>query len=629
MATLDFLPQVKKLKVPPGAIDLPRKVTIGISDQSLFVEAKRLRDLLGGKGVINAAVAGVDYDVTLEIDEVLQPEGYKLRVNTNGISILGQSAAGVAHGIRTLAQLLDQSPAGKCAKVAIDDFPDIPDRGVYYDLARCRVPTLDELKRMVDNLAAAKLNQLQLYIEHTFAFRRHPVIGKGDSPLSAEDIMELDAYCAERHVELLPSLASFGHMATVLRNKEYHHLSNSEAENGYYSLTPGMPEAEQFIRELLEEFLPCFRSDRVNVCCDEVYDMGINKSKALGDKIGKGPLYLNHILMLRDVCAEHGKQILIWGDIIRTFPELIPEIPKDVILLDWGYTGRLDYNRLKDFTDTGLPAYGCPSVNGYFTLFPKVQDSLRNIVGWAKSVKKHGGIGLLNTDWGDGGHYNFHQSAYLGYLAGAEFGWNTKADADTYVARFCKHFMKVESAEFVKAIDRLGEISHTDVAGHYMSVLTHLLFFVGTTPEQGFLDPEDSVYTAKDRPITFYKNGKYVDKVTHLTSKDGTKWARDLEKIRATFAKAQKVKGVDPEGVLDYWIWAVEAMTLASRKLEALGVGGKLTAERKRKMLAEYRRLRNRFEKLWMRCNRRSEIKYTLGYFDRETKRLAAHPVNG
>jgi hypothetical protein len=629
MPTLDFLPQVKKLKVTPGAIDLPKKVTVGIGDQSLFAEAQRVRLLLGGKGVINAAVSGVDYDVTLEVDELLPPEGYKLRVNASGISILGQSVAGVAHGIETLHQLLNQSPASQCCKVAIDDSPDIPDRGVYYDLARCRVPTLDELKTMADNFAACKLNQIQLYIEHTFAFRRHPVIGKGASPLSAEDIMEFDAYCAARHIELLPSLASFGHMAPVLCNKEYHHLTNSGAENGYYSLTPGMPEAEQFIRELLEEFLPCFSSDRVNVCCDEVYDMGMNKSKAAGDKIGKGPLYLNHILMLRDVCAEQGKKILIWGDIIRTFPELIPDIPKDVTLLDWGYTGRMDYDRLKDFTDTGLPAYGCPSVNGYFTLFPRIHDSLHNIVGWVKSVKKHGGIGLLNTDWGDGGHYNFHQSAYVGYLAGADFGWNTKADIDTYYARFCKHFMKIDSPEFVKALVTLGEIAHVDVRGYYMSILTHLLFFCGSSEDHGYLTPDDTVYTAKDRPIGFYEDGKFVDKNTHLTSKDATKWIKDLGKVRATFVKWQKVKGTDPEGVLDYWLWAVDAMALAAGKLQAFGVGGKLTAERKRHMLAEYRRLRKQFEKLWMRCNRRSEIKLTLSYFDTEIKRLQAQPVNG
>jgi hexosaminidase len=629
MATLDFLPQPQKVTSLGGSIPAPKAAAIGISDQTLFAEAKRLRAMFGGRGQINAAVTGVDYDVTLELDETLKPTQYKLTVNANGVSILGQSVAAVAYGITTLGQVVDQSPAGKLAQVKINDWPEIPDRGVYYDLARCRVPTLDELKKMADNLAAYKINQLQLYIEHTFAFRRHPVIGKGASPLSAEDIMELDAYCAERHIELLPSLSTFGHMATVLKNPEYHHLANSGAENGYYSITPGLPAADKFLRELLDEFLPCFRSNRVNVCCDEVYDVGENKSKALGDKTGKGPLYLNHILMLRDVAAEHGKTILIWGDIIRTFPELIPQIPKDVTLLDWGYTGRLDYDRLKDFTDTGLPAYGCPSVNGYFTLFPRIHDSLHNIVGWARSVKKHGGIGLLNTDWGDGGHYNFHQSAYVGYLAGAEFGWNTRADMDTYFARFCKLFMKIDSKEFVNALVRLGEIAHVDVRGYYMSILTHLLFFCGTSEDHGYLKPEDTVYTAKDRPIGFYEDGKYVDKETHLTSKDGSRWVRELKKIHATFAKFKKVKGTDPQGVLDYWLWAVEAMTLAAMKLEALGVGGMLTAERKRKMVSEYKRLRKRFETLWMRCNRRSEIKYTLGYFDRETKRMQKQPVNG
>ena len=55
-------------------------------------------------------------------------------------------------------------------------------------------------------MAYYKMNQLQLYIEHTFLFRDFSEIWRDDTPLTAEEIMELDQYCLERGIELVPSL---------------------------------------------------------------------------------------------------------------------------------------------------------------------------------------------------------------------------------------------------------------------------------------------------------------------------------------------------------------------------------------------------------------------------------------
>jgi len=62
-------------------------------------------------------------------------------------------------------------------------WPDFPDRAIYHDVARGRVPKLERLKELADLLSRFKINQLQLYIEHTLKFRRHPSIGKNASAL--------------------------------------------------------------------------------------------------------------------------------------------------------------------------------------------------------------------------------------------------------------------------------------------------------------------------------------------------------------------------------------------------------------------------------------------------------------
>ncbi len=66
---------------------------------------------------------------------------------------------------------------------------------------------------------------------------------------------------------------------------------------------------------------------------------------------------------------------MFWGDIIRSYPELIGELPRECTVLDWGYEARMDFDRLRDFTATGLRAYACPTVSGYVTLFPRLHET--------------------------------------------------------------------------------------------------------------------------------------------------------------------------------------------------------------------------------------------------------------
>ena len=65
---------------------------------------------------------------------------------------------------------------------------------------------------MIDILAELKYNQFQLYTEHTFAYTNHEIVWKDYSPLTSQDILELDNYCKERYIELVPNQNSFGHM---------------------------------------------------------------------------------------------------------------------------------------------------------------------------------------------------------------------------------------------------------------------------------------------------------------------------------------------------------------------------------------------------------------------------------
>ena len=220
---LSFIPQPQKIRRGKGVFAVGRKGTIGIAGHQLYPVAEQARRLF--KGFAIAVGTGATHDpISITLRGHAKPGGYRLTIGSKGIRLEADSVAAAFHGVGTLEQVVRQSKPGMLPALTIDDWPDFADRGVYYDVCRGRVPKRERLLEQADLLSRFKVNHLQLYIEHTFRFRGHPDIGRGASPLTAEDILELDRFCADRHIELVPSLATFGHLATVLKHKQYHQV---------------------------------------------------------------------------------------------------------------------------------------------------------------------------------------------------------------------------------------------------------------------------------------------------------------------------------------------------------------------------------------------------------------------
>jgi len=634
-----FVPQPQKISMGQEWFILPSQGVIGIADHSLYAIACKTKQLFRGYA-INISCEGLKDTVSIQFVKGLKPDGYRLVIDKHGIQIEGTSAGAVFYSLQTLRQVVEQSPSGRLPILKIDDWPDFPDRGVCYDVTRGRVPKLEQLKQMAEVLSQYKINQLQLYIEHTFAFRGHPDIGKGSSPLSAEDILELDVYCRERHVELVPSLASFGHLSNVLKHPQYHKLAEDWGIRKYitpdkkvqawlknwhvsaFTLSPANPYIYRFLDSLFAEFLPLFSSGRFNACCDETVDLGYGQSYKLCQKLGRGRLYLGHIIKLNEICRKYGKTMMFWGDIIRKYPELISKIPKDVTVLDWGYEYNHNFEAIRDFKKTGMAFYACPSTSGYVSLFPRLPQAMANIAGFAAAGYKYGAKGLLNTDWGDGGHSNFIELTWHGYLFGAEQAWNTKADRQSFTSRFCRLFLKTDDHRMVQSLTELGDISQTHVFPFYQSIWRHIFFANAKTP----------IFPLGIRGAVISVKNKISTRVIKFDSDFGRQTLRRLDKIRAVFAAHSGQRGEDPLKVLPYWIFAVDTIRHAAKKLLVMGENRNNTAGARRMLVNEMLSLMTRFQQLWLARNRVAEIRITLNAYRKAVQairknRLIAKPV--
>lgn len=281
-------------------------------------------------------------DIVIRQDDSAVPQSYVLDIAEDSITLTGEEA-GLWYGMQTLRQILEQNGA-ILPCLHIEDAPDLPNRGYYFDCTRGRIPTMDWLKKLVDRMAYYKLNQLQLYIEHTYLFRGMTELWRDDTPLTAAEIMELDRYCLERGVELVPSLSSFGHLYKLLSTREYAHLCELEDSEkqpfsvrgrmAHHTINPADPESLVLIKKMIGEFMELFSSRQFNFCADETFDLGRGKSRALVEEKGKDHVYIGYIRELARFLIENGRRPMFWGDIIWGFPEMIKEMPEETICLN-------------------------------------------------------------------------------------------------------------------------------------------------------------------------------------------------------------------------------------------------------------------------------------------------------
>ncbi|MEU1074981.1 MULTISPECIES: beta-N-acetylhexosaminidase [unclassified Streptomyces] len=221
------------------------------------------------RAVLGAALArplppgqpGAPDTVTLRLDPALAPEAYRLTVGTAAVELAGGGPAGVFWGAQTLRQLLgpdayrracaDPGAERAVACQVVEDAPRFAWRGLMLDVSRHFMPK-DGVLRYLDLLAAHKLNVFHFHLTddqgwrleikrfprltEVGAWRSRTKYGHRASPLwneaphggfyTQDDIREIVAYAAERHISVVPEIDIPGHSQAAIA--AYPHLGNTD-----------------------------------------------------------------------------------------------------------------------------------------------------------------------------------------------------------------------------------------------------------------------------------------------------------------------------------------------------------------------------------------------------------------
>ena len=425
-----LFPTPAKLQSRGNPLNIPSEIIVFCASEDLKSGMNPWIKKLGIKQVGSSGLA----DLIIEKSNAPHPEGYSLTTETDKIRIKAETPAGTFRGLSTLAQLIEQADNGKIAGIHIEDQPGLKRRGFMLDISRCKVPTMEELFALIDLIARLGYNELQLYVEHTFAFKDHQTIWEDASPLTAQEIQQIDNYCQECFIELVPNLNSFGHFERWLCHDQYKHMA--ECPDGFIREQPYIKrdhgttlrpneESLTFIDSLYAEYLPNFSSSKFNVGLDEPWELGQGWSRGEVEKIGKDKVYLRHLEGIRKLVEKHGKRMQFWADVLLEKPENAKLLCPTASPIIWGYEPAHPFDQqARAIAECGLSFCLAPGVAAWRSFCGRWTTSRENLTLASKCARRHGADGILVTSWGDCGNHQPWPTLYPGLFHGAQLAWS-------------------------------------------------------------------------------------------------------------------------------------------------------------------------------------------------------------
>ena len=459
MAEELLVPPPHRVRRRPGHLDLDTGLVVertGEGATRIQAALDRLRVALQARG---ADLTRAGRPLRLEA-RVGYPaaQGYRLEVDPDGILIVGRDGVGLSHGLSTLAQWVRIHTTSKkrgtgLSSVSIVDAPAIPVRAVMFDISRSRVPTMSRLRQTIEQLAGWKCNQLELYIEHTFAYEGHEEVWARASPLTPVEARELDTYCAERHIELVPNQNSFGHLHRWLVLPRYRGLAECPEGIAHpfsehrepFSLCPTDPGSLELLDDLFGQLLANFESGYLHIGFDETIELGKGRSRERAAQVGVAGLYAEFLGSVHGLAARRGRRIQLWGDIVARHPELLERIPPDAVLVDWGYEADHPFQeRAAAIAAAGLEYHLCPGTSSWLSLAGRLSNATDNIAAAVRAAIDHRAGGVMIADWGDQGHLQPPVVSLPGLMTSAAFCWNPGA-IDGWSTQFLARLLDVHA----------------------------------------------------------------------------------------------------------------------------------------------------------------------------------------
>ncbi|HDR2893169.1 TPA: beta-N-acetylhexosaminidase [Enterobacter asburiae] len=357
---LPLMPWPAKVERPTtqGALVLSDNISVSVSGDDLGDAVNRLRQRIAlqtGWTLQPQADKPDKPTIRIDIAKKVKPqplpdsdESYTLKVDANGVNISANTRFGALRGMETLLQLIQNGPENTAIPwVTIEDAPRFPWRGLLLDSARHFIP-LNDIKRQIDGMAAAKLNVLHWHLTDDqgwrFTSKRYPKLTQLASDgqfYTPEQMREIVRYATDRGIRVVPEIDMPGHASAIA--VAYSELMSApgpyEMERHWGVLKPVLDPTKEatytFAEAMVSELVAIFPDPYLHIGGDEVDDTQWKENAAIQKFMRDNTLADSHALQayfnrkLETILEKHHRQMVGWDEIFH------PDLPKSILIQSW------------------------------------------------------------------------------------------------------------------------------------------------------------------------------------------------------------------------------------------------------------------------------------------------------
>lgn len=357
---LPLMPWPAKVERPAtqGALVLSDNISVSVSGDDLGDAVNRLRQRIAlqtGWTLQPQADKPDKPTIRIDIAKKVKPqplpdsdESYTLKVDADGAIISANTRFGALRGMETLLQLIQNGPENTAIPwVTIEDAPRFPWRGLLLDSARHFIP-LNDIKRQIDGMAAAKLNVLHWHLTDDqgwrFTSKRYPKLTQLASDgqfYTPEQMREIVRYAADRGIRVVPEIDMPGHASAIA--VAYPELMSApgpyEMERHWGVLKPVLDPTKEatytFAEAMVSELAAIFPDPYLHIGGDEVDDTQWKENTAIQKFMRDNKLADSHALQayfnrkLETILEKHHRQMVGWDEIFH------PDLPKSILIQSW------------------------------------------------------------------------------------------------------------------------------------------------------------------------------------------------------------------------------------------------------------------------------------------------------
>lgn len=373
---VNIIPQPAAMTVGKGSFTITPKTKIVFAGSGLENAADFLNAYLKqfyGFTLQTSTDGKYDHNIVLNYDKMEYPipGAYNMDVTKKHVYIGGDNATGVFYGVQSLIQLLpvQKSSQLKIKEVSIQDKPRFAYRGLHLDVGRHFFPVAF-IKQYIDYIALHKMNTFHWHLTEDQGWRieikKYPKLtevggfrngtiidrypGKGNDGIryggyyTQEEIKEVVAYAAARHITVVPEIELPGHSSAAIA--AYPELSCFPNENtkvapktSWSGPTTGKQVQQawgvfedvfcpseftfNFLQDVLDEVMALFPSTYIHIGGDEcpkeawkrsAFCQELIREKGLKDEHGLQSYFIQRI---EKYLNSKGRQIIGWDEILE------------------------------------------------------------------------------------------------------------------------------------------------------------------------------------------------------------------------------------------------------------------------------------------------------------------------